>query len=39
MNIAAGIGRSSVSKSTRFSLSGEMMRLTQDGTVKAFSRD
>ena len=39
MDAAAGIRRSSASKSTRFSLSAEMSRLTRDGTAEPVSRD
>ena len=39
MDAAAELGRNPVSKSTRFSLSMEMDRLTQDGTAEPVSRD
>ena len=39
MNAAAELGRNPVSKSTRFSLSMEMSRLTRDGTAEPVSRD
>ena len=39
MDAAAEIGRNPVYKSTRFSLSMEMSRLTRDGTAEPVSRD
>ena len=39
MDVAAEIGRNSVNKHTRFSLSMEMSRLTRNGTAEPVSRD
>ena len=39
MDTAAKLGTNPVSKSTSFSLSIEMNRLTRDGTAEAVSRD
>ena len=39
MDAAAELGRNPASRSTRYSLSIEMSRLTRDGTAEAVSRD